>query len=164
MRIISFAALVLLSMAAPVRAQVEGIRVGETPVAPTLENLDGEAVDLAEVIGREPVLVEFWATWCAVCRALEPRVRAAHEAYGDRVEFLVVAVGVAQDVAGIKRHLARRPMPGRILWDGRGRAVQAFDAPGTGFIVILDADGKVAYTGTGTDQDLVGALEAVVGD
>ncbi len=153
----------LLLTTAPLAAQEEGIAVGETPEAPTLETLDGEAVDLAEVIGEKPVLVEFWATWCAICRALEPRVRAAHEAYGDRVEFLVVAVGVAQDPAGIRRHLERRPMPGRILWDGRGRAVQAFDAPGTGFIVILDETGTVAYTGTGTDQDLLGALEAVTG-
>ncbi|MDX1673923.1 MAG: TlpA disulfide reductase family protein [Longimicrobiales bacterium] len=137
----------------------EGIALGETPDTPTLETLDGEAVDLAEVVGTRPVLVEFWATWCAVCRALEPRVREAHERFGDRVEFLVVAVGVSQNPAGIRRHLQRHPMPGRILWDGRGRAARAFEAPGTGYIVILDETGEVVYTGTGTDQDLAGALE-----
>lgn len=141
----------------------EGIAVGETPDPPALETLDGEAVDLAEVFGTKPVLVEFWATWCPICRALEPRIEAAHEAYGDRVAFLIVAVGVAQDRGDVRRHLARHPMPGRILWDRRGRATRAFQAPGTGFIAILDGTGTVAYTGTGTDQDLVGALERVVG-
>jgi thiol-disulfide isomerase/thioredoxin len=143
-------------------AQDEGIAVGETPDAPTLETLDGETMDLGGVFGTKPVLLEFWATWCAICRALEPRVHLAHEAYGDRVAFLVVAVGVAQTPDQVRRHLDRRPMPGTILWDGRGAAARAFQAPGTGFIVILDRNGRVAYTGTGADQDLVAALRSVV--
>ena len=146
---------------APLAAQIE---VGDTPDAPTLQTLDGQDVDLSQLFGTRPVLVEFWATWCAICRALEPEIRAAHEAYGDRVEFLVVAVGVAQDENGVRRHLERMPMPGRVLWDGRGRAARAFKAPGTGYIVILDETGKAAYVGTGTDQDLRGALARMLGD
>ncbi len=53
-------------------------------------------------------------------------------------------------------------MPGRVVWDGRGRAARAFEAPGTGFIVILDEAGKVVYTGTGAEQDLEAALARVV--
>lgn len=158
---LTLAGVVTVAAPAPGSAQ-EGIAVGETPNAPTLETLDGGSLDLSELVGTRPVLVEFWATWCAICQALEPRVRAAHEAYGDEVEFLVVAVGVAQSQDDVRRHLARRPVPGRVLWDGRGRAARAFEAPGTGFIVILDEGGKVAYTGTGTDQDLVGALGAIL--
>ena len=154
----------LASATGPAAAQEDGIAVGETPDAPVLETIDGDTVDLAEVIGARPVLVEFWATWCAVCRALEPRIRAAHERFGDRVEFLVVAVGVAQDPDRVRQHLQRHPMPGRVLWDGRGRAARAFEAPGTGFIAILDAEGVVAYTGTGTEQDLVAALDRIVND
>jgi thiol-disulfide isomerase/thioredoxin len=140
----------------------EGIAVGATPDAVVLETLDGEPVELGEVVGQRPALIEFWASWCHICLALHPRVMAAQEAYGHAVEFIAVAVAVGQDQARVKQHLTRRPMPGmRVLWDGRGEAVRAFDAPGTGFIVILDADGRVAYTGTGADQDLNGALARI---
>lgn len=149
--------------AAPAAAQDEGIAIGATPQPPVIETLDGEPADMAEIIGGRPAVIEFWATWCTICAALEPRIRAAHDAYGDRVAFLVVAVGVAQDPAGIRRHVARRPVAGRLLWDGRGRAARAYEAPGTGYIVILDEDGSVAYTGTGIEQDIMGALERVVG-
>jgi thiol-disulfide isomerase/thioredoxin len=147
--------------ASPAAAQ-EGIELGAVPEAVVLETLDGEPVDLGEIVGKRPALVEFWASWCHICLALHPRVVAAHERYGDEVEFLIVAVAVGQNQARVRQHMARHAMPGRILWDARGDAVRAFDAPGTGFIVVLDADGRVTYTGTGADQDLQGALARVV--
>ncbi len=144
-------------------AQDVGLPLGTVPDAVVLEDLDGEPVDLADHIGQGPVLLEFWATWCPLCEALEPRMEAAYERYGDEVEFLVVAVGVNQSPRRIRRHLEDAPIPGRVLWDGRGRASRAFQAPTTSYIVVLDADGRVTYTGTGEDQDIVAAVEAVVG-
>jgi thiol-disulfide isomerase/thioredoxin len=154
-------ACLIIPGAAHVAAQ-EGIELGALPNAVVLETLDGEPVDLGRIFGQRPVLVEFWASWCHVCLALHPRVLAAHEKYGDQVEFIIVAVGVGQDQARVRQHMARHPMPGQVLWDGRGEAVRAFEAPGTGFIVVLDAEGRVAYTGTGVDQDLQGALASVL--
>lgn len=158
----AFLAIAFLLGAGPAAAQ-EGIEVGQVPEPVVVETLDGDVVDLGEIFGQRPVLVEFWATWCHICLALHPRVVAAHEKYGDHVEFLMVAVAVGQDQARVKQHMARHPMPGRVVWDAAGAAVRAFEAPGTGFIVVLDADGRVAYTGTGADQDLDGALARVVG-
>ena len=137
---------------------VVGIPVGETPPAVTIQDLDGNAVDLGRWVGKRPVIVEFWATWCPVCAELLPRMEAARMKYGDRVEFLVVAVAVNQSPNTVRRHLARHPMPFRFLWDVNGNATRAFQAPATSYVAVLDAKGKVVYTGVGADQDLDAAL------
>lgn len=145
-------------------AQDVGLPVGAVPEAVVIEDLDGQPVDLGEVIGKRPVLLEFWATWCPLCAALEPRLEEARRRYGDRVEFLVVAVAVNQSKRSIGRHLERHPAPGRVLWDTDGRATRAFMAPSTSYIVVLDASGRVVYTGIGDDQDLAAAVGRAVGD
>lgn len=60
----------------------------------TLRNLDGEEVKLSELRGR-PVMVNFWATWCAPCRVEIPQiVQMYRETHGDgNYEILGVATG-----------------------------------------------------------------------
>ncbi len=53
-------------------------------------------------------------------------------------------------------------MPYQVLWDSGGNATRAFQAVATSYVVILNAKGAVAYTGTGSDQDIDGALAKVL--
>lgn len=155
-------AAIVAALPGALRAQDVGLSIGAVPDAVVLEDLDGNPVDLGELIGRKPVLVEFWATWCPVCEALQPRIEAAHRRFGDDVAFVIVAVGVNQNPRRIRRHLERHPMPGLLLWDGAGRAARAFQAPTTSYVVVLDAAGRVVYTGTGEDQEIEAAVERAV--
>ncbi|MGD8726985.1 MAG: TlpA disulfide reductase family protein [Gemmatimonadales bacterium] len=138
-----------------------GLPVGTEPEAVVIEDLDGNPVDLSTYVGRKPVLIEFWAHWCGVCEALEPTMVKAYERFGDAVDFLIVGVGVNQSPRSIRRHLEGHDSPFTYLFDERGRASRAYRAPTTAYVVILDAEGTVAYTGVGADQDLEGALERV---
>ena len=141
-----------------VLAQDIGLEIGTTATPVVLEDLDGKPVDLAQYIGKKPVLLEFWATWCPLCQALEPRIAAAQKKFGDRFAIIIVAVGVNQTPRSIKRHIADHALPGIIVWDAKGKAVRAFAAPSTSYVVMLDAKGRVTYTGSGEDQDIVGVV------
>lgn len=159
-------ALVLgLGVATRAAAQDEGdlgIAIGARPPAVTIEDLDGRPVDLAQVVGKKPVLFEFWATWCPLCRALEPKLQAAQRRYGNRMDFVAIAVAINQSRSSVQRHLAAHPLPLKFLWDTNGNAVRAFQAPSTSYVVVLDASGKVAYTGSGDEQDIEAAVQRVV--
>jgi thiol-disulfide isomerase/thioredoxin len=149
---------------APTRpaAQV-GIQTGKPAPVVTINDLDGKPVNFGAFIGKKVVYLQFWATWCELCEALDPQVRAVRQKYGSEVEFLGVNVTVNQRLERVKRHLAEAPPPYRALWDDQGVAVRAYDVPSTSYVVIVDKQGKVAYTGVGKDQDLAGALRKVVG-
>lgn len=157
------ALITVLSSAAALHAQDEiGIPRGAAPKPVTIEDLDGQPVDLRQWIGQKPVLLEFWALWCENCEALLPRMREAHARYGDDVEFIAVSVGVNQTPRRIRRHLEKHPIPFRVLWDGQGKATRAFLAPITSYVVILDSAGRVVYTGAGPDQNIDAAIQRVL--
>src|SRR5205814_10275085 len=75
------------------QAQDIGLAVGTQAPAVTVEDLDGKPVDRGRYIGKHPVMLEFWATWCPLCKALEPALEAAHARYGATVQFIAIGVG-----------------------------------------------------------------------
>ena len=151
-----------LSLTVDARAQDIGLPLGTVPAAVTVEDLEGAAFNLGSIVGKKPVLIEFWASWCPLCDALMPQMKAVQAKYGDRLDVVLIAVGVNQSPRSVRRHIAKHPMPGRMLWDGRGRATRAFMAPTTSYVVALDRSGRVVYTGAGEDQDLLAAAARAV--
>lgn len=144
-------------------AQEIGLELGTIAPAAKVETLDGQAADLAQYIGKTPVVLEFWATWCGNCRELEPTLKALHTKYGARVAFVGVAVSVNQTVARVKAYVAKHELPWTQVFDRQGNASGAYDAPATSYIVIVDAAGKVVYTGLGGKQDLEPAIRKALG-
>jgi thiol-disulfide isomerase/thioredoxin len=139
-----------------------GIKRGAEAPTIVIEDLDGNEVDVSDVIGSKPVLLEFWATWCENCKALEPSLERAFRMYGEQVEFISVAVGVGQSQRSVRRYLEQHPVGHRVLFDKNGDAVRAYSAPTTSYVVVVNGVGQVAYTGVGRDQDLEAAVRHVL--
>jgi peroxiredoxin len=148
-----------LVAAAPARAQDSGIEVGAKAPSVSVQTLDGKTVDLSQFYGKSPILIEFWATWCPVCKELEPRMKAVHAKYGTRVKFIGVSVNVNQTVPRVKAFIEKYGIPGDQFWDAKGDATDKYDVPATSYVVIIDKSGKVIYTGVGGTQDLETALK-----
>jgi thiol-disulfide isomerase/thioredoxin len=144
------------------RAQEEGISVGSKAPVVSVPDLDGRPVNFGNVIGKQPLFLEFWATWCPICEGMLPRVHAAKARFGDRVTFIGVNVAVNQTRERVKRYITQHPVPFQVVYDEGGVSTRAYDAPQTSYIVIIDRTGKVAYTGVGTDQKFEEALARVV--
>lgn len=147
-----------LVVSTPALAQDLGIEVGARAPAVSVQLLDGRQVDLGSYIGKTPMLIEFWATWCGNCRELMPALLAAEKKFGKRVKFVAIAVAINQSPEKVRRFLAAHPMPHDFYYDVDGKAAGAFDAPATSYVVVLDKAGRVVYTGLGGKQNLDAAI------
>lgn len=138
------------------------LAIGTPGPGAAVQDLEGNDVELLSFIQGKPTLIEFWASWCENCEALQPQLDEIHATHGDAVNIVAVAVAVSQSIRRVRRHVEEHGAEYPYLWDARGEAVRAYEAPTTSVVVILDADGAVAYTGVGSGQDLVAAMNAVM--
>jgi thiol-disulfide isomerase/thioredoxin len=157
-RAAAIVALAAAPAAAPAAAQDLGIAVGEKAPGGPLETLTGQTVDLASYLGKQPTVIEFWATWCGNCKQLEPALRAAHAKYGTTVRFVTVAVSVNQSIQRVKAWQRANTMPGDMLYDRKGTVSGAYDVPATSYVVVADKTGKIVYTGVGGTQNIDAAI------
>jgi thiol-disulfide isomerase/thioredoxin len=146
------------TVAGSLRAQDLGIELGKRAPAAVVRTLDGKTVDLGAYVGKTPMFLEFWATWCPRCRDLEPALLAAEKKYGARMKFIGVAVSVNQTPERVKAYTAKHGLKHLIVFDTEGNAADAYDAPATSYVVVVDRTGKVVYTGLGGDQNLEAAI------
>lgn len=153
------AVVALAFVATPLLAQDTGIAIGEKGPGGPLLTLDGKAVDLSSYIGKGPVLMEFWATWCPNCKHMEPSLRAAMQKYNGKVQFITVAVSINQSIERVNAWQKINKLPGVILYDKKGDVSANYDAPATSYVVVLDKTGKVVYTGVGGSQDVEAAVK-----
>ena len=78
-----------------------GVQAGgsETLFAATLSTPDGRPLALADYRGK-PLLVNFWARWCAPCRSEIPELLALRRAQAGR-GLQVIGIGVEDDAAAV---------------------------------------------------------------
>ena len=130
--------------------------------ATSLTTFDGETVSFEDYRGT-PMVVNFWASWCAPCVAEMPDLEAVHQAAGDRIAFVGINTqDTPEDAAdmveqtGVTYDLVRDPS-GEL-----SREFGVFGMPSTFFV---GADGQIVgrHTGLLTRQAMVDALAEELG-
>lgn len=160
--LVALAALLAIGPA-PASSQGLGPAVGTELPDFMLTDLEGNEVQIRElVVPGKPAVIEIWATWCAICRSLVPQFERLTETYGDDVSIVAIAVAINQTREDVVAHVERFGHDWSFLYDGEGRAVRALEAFGTGIVILVDRDGKIAFTGSGAGRDLVAEVETLI--
>ncbi|MGB5197763.1 MAG: TlpA disulfide reductase family protein [Candidatus Deferrimicrobium sp.] len=110
----------------------------------TLQGLDGQPVSLSQFLGKKPVLLVFWATWCPECKAAFPEINALHGGpAGEKMQILALDFRETREkvAAAVKSRDIRYP----VLLDDQGQVARAFGVVGIPTYVLIGRDGKVVY-------------------
>lgn len=127
----------------------------DRPAAPalTLENLNGDRVDLAALRGKVVVL-NFWATWCAPCIREMPALQKLSESLSTS-GIVVFAVNTGQKAENVRKFLDRYSIDLPILLDRDEAVKKAWAVRVMPTTYIVDPDGRVVYGAIG-ERDWAG--------
>jgi thiol-disulfide isomerase/thioredoxin len=115
----------------------------------------GSPVPFADTRGKILVL-NFWATWCGPCRAMEPHFDKIAQQYAGHNDVLFYALNCDDDESLVMPYLEEEKPKATVLFaDGLDKFLQVYSFPTT---VILDRTGKIAFRSEGFDYESVDKL------
>ena len=114
------------------------------------------------------VLVDFWASWCAPCKASFPAFARLHADYAAR-GLVIVAVSVDEKPADYAAFVKKWQPPFAALLDGGHKLVGTVQVPGMPTSYLLGRDGRVRFIhpgfhGSATEAELRQHIEAVLAE
>ena len=134
---------------------------GATPPL-ALEDLQGRTHELAAYRGKV-VLVNFWATWCAPCRAEMPSMERLRQSLAGE-PFEVLGVNMAEPLSRIEKFTATGPVGFTLLRDRDGATAKAWRARVLPASFLVDRDGRIRYYVYGELDWSSNAVRAKVGE
>ena len=127
-------------------------------VAPKLvfHDTDGSTLDLATLRGK-PVLIDLWATWCEPCLEEMPMIDRIFKST-KQAGLIVIGVDEDETPADATVYLRRKNYDWKNYHTDKGLNIVYTGIP---FLVLIDADGKIAYAHSGNDDDkgLIAAIK-----
>jgi peroxiredoxin len=133
----------------------------------TLDGIDGKQVSLSDFKGR-PVVVNFWATWCAPCKVEMPWFEEFSKKYaadGFEVIGLTDDADAGKDV--ITRSAQKLGVTYPILLTDDGKVQKAYGTDVAGYLPMsfyVDRTGKViaVTTGLGPKDEMEAKIKEVI--
>ncbi len=121
-----------------------------------LAGTDGARFDLASQKDKIVVL-DFWATWCAPCRASLPVIARVCREYADR-GVVLRAVNIKEDGSTIRTFLDEEPIDVAVVMDDTGDVAAAYRAEAIPQTVVIGKEGMVQAVHVGAEEGLEAKL------
>ncbi len=128
-------------------AETEGI--GRPAPGFQLKDLAGNMVSLEDLKGKV-VMLDFWATWCAPCRATMPELEKLQQEHPD--DFVLLAVNLGEDEEQVAPYVQSRQIQTRVLLDTDKSVGMAYGTSSIPVQFIIDKAGILRHTQVGAYQ------------
>lgn len=122
----------------------------------TATMLDDRPFDLAEYLGKNVIVLDFWATWCGPCRQALPTISEVTARYKNQgVEFFAVDVGESAEV--VQQFLDETGLHLAVIMD-QGPVSDRYQVEFLPQTVIIGRDGTIAAVHVGSSSNLEAEL------
>lgn len=125
----------------------------------TLPMLAGNNLTLSYAVAKQPVILDFWASWCPHCQRNMPKLDALSRAYDGRITVIGVNMKERSDV--VRRFIDAHGISYPIVLDA-GAVAEAYGVRYTNTHVLIGKDGTIrkVLVGDIAEADLQDLLDA----
>ena len=116
----------------------------------TVLDWNGKEVKLSDFIGK-PIVLNFWASWCPLCKNELPDFETACQKYDGDVVFLMVNMtdGDRETVETAKRYVESMGYTFPVYFDTKYEAAYGYGVSSIPQTYFIDADGTIVARATG---------------
>lgn len=142
----------------------DGVAAGSEAVDFTLTDIDGNELTLSKFIGKGPVLISFWATWCKPCMAEMEHLQTMYEAKkGQGFVVLAISLDGPETEASVVPTVRSKGWTFPVAVDNETRAASLYNPRrAQPFSVLINKTGKVVLRRENYNPGDEKALEAEV--
>ncbi|BBI36418.1 TlpA family protein disulfide reductase [Cohnella abietis] len=120
--------------------------IGHDQAAPDfqLTDLEGNVVNLSDYRGQT-VLMNFWATWCQVCKAEMPHVEKLYQNYKD-LDVVVLSVNVTsqeRNAQQVESYVDKHGLSFPVVLDEQGTVAKQYQVTAYPTTYVIDSTGKI---------------------
>jgi len=128
-----------------------GPQVGSLAPEINLPNLEGNYISLNSYRG-EPVLLNFWATWCGPCRAEMPHLQAIYNEWTDK-GLVLLTVDVGESITIARNFMQENGFTMPVLVDSSRVILDRYQITGIPTTYFIDKDGIIQEKRVGSFPD-----------
>jgi cytochrome c biogenesis protein CcmG/thiol:disulfide interchange protein DsbE len=108
-----------------------------------LQSLDGKTVSLGGLRGQ-PVMLNFWATWCGPCRIEMPFIQ---EVFNDpdwkEHGLVILAVNAGESASAARKFMESNNLSFKVLLDAEKEVMMMYNISGIPTTYFIDKDGII---------------------
>ncbi|AFH50361.1 Thiol-disulfide isomerase-like protein [Ignavibacterium album JCM 16511] len=117
---------------------------GKTAPNFKLESLDGNNFELTQALGKGPVLLSFWATWCKPCMEEMNELNKIYEELKEKgFTLLAISTDNEKTIAKVKPLVKSKGYNFTVLLDKNSDVARKYYAQQIPYSVLIDKDGKI---------------------
>jgi peroxiredoxin len=128
---------------------ITGCTAGPEPIAAVgnvapdfqLQNLNGQSITLSSLKGN-PVLINFWATWCQPCASEMPYLQKINNEWSDK-GLVVLAINWGESASEVGQFLQANNLSLPVLLDTKKAAAEKYGVRAFPTTFFIDKDGII---------------------